>query len=564
MNRKKKINIAVQTFIVIGILLFVNLIGNRYFKRIDLTEDERFSVSEATVSMLDSLDGGVLVTVYFAGEMPTKYQYLQDGIRTFLIELSNYSSGNLNFQFTDPGDDKDIFNHFMSKGLQPFRLVEIKGASSVDKFVLPYAEVSYKGGEPRIVNLVKGCVYNNAEERKPDINVERALQNLEYNLVSTIYALTRPRTATVGILSGHGEYPKEMMADLYPELNEFYNIVDVNLDKNRNLAPDELAVLMVMQPDSALNEREKFELDQYVMRGGKIIFFMDHEIVDFKMDEQASTLTTLRNTNLDDLFMKWGVVLNYEIVEDLRSGYMDVATQSTGQGSAISAKQWTFHPLVFPKGTHPTVRNVSDVLIRFGASIDTFIVDGISKKVLLASSPYTKRRSRVQYINIDQHVARKPDESTYRDGQLVFGITVGGNLRSMYEGRPIPADSFSQGATSPFVAMTRTPGNEQIAIIGDGEFANGEINAGKMYPLPSDNKTMVMNLVDYFTGNEVLTSVRVRKMVARNLNAKAYEGKETTIQAINIILPLLIVIGYGFLRQYLRTRKNRSYQKMIR
>lgn len=560
MNRRRKINIAVQTGIVIGILLFLNLIGSRWFRRVDLTEDERFSVSEATVQMLDSLESGVVITVYFTGEMPTKYKYLEDGIRTFLIELSAYSNGNLNFQFKDPTGDKSIFQYFLSKGHQPFLLVDAKGTARKDVWVLPYAEINYKNGETRIVNLVKGAIFNNAEERKPDINIEKALQDLEYNLVSGIYSLVRPRSATVGFLAGHGEIPRQAMADLLPELNEYYNLVEVNLNRHRRLSPDELQVLVVMQPDTLLTEREKFELDQYLMRGGKIIFLLDHERIDFTIGEQLSTLTSLRNTNLDDFFLKMGLKVNYEIVEDTRCGMLDLSALSAGQGDAKTTKRWTFHPLIFPKGGHPVVRNVSDVLVRFGASIDTFFVSGVSHAPLLLSSPYTRRRPRVQFIDINQHVTAKPDERKYRDGQLIFGLTVKGKLRSLYEGRDIPLDSLSPRPDAEVLTRTATPGVEQVAVIADGEFATGEIIRGQLAPLPGDNKTLLLNLIDYFTGNEMLTRVRVRKVVSREINQDAVKGRETTIQAMNILLPVVIVIAYGILRQYLRNRRNRAHQ----
>lgn len=560
MKRKKLSTTLIETALGIGVTLAVILLSNTFFLRFDLTEDGRYSVSDVSKELLSGLDKEVFITIYYTGNMPPYYKNLEEGLETYLSELENYAGGNLRFQFVDPTGKNDIYKRFLDRGFDAFPINASTSSTELkDLYVLPYAEVSW-GERKRIVDLIKGCIYRRRDNKRLEIDVFKARRNIEYNLITAIYNMTRTKNKTLGLLAGHGEYPREYMADLYQELDAYYNFVRVDLRNGRAIHPEELDALMILQPDTSLSEREKYELDQYLMRGGNLIFCLDQERVDFSIGEQASTLTSLRNTNLDDFFQKNGFKVNYDIVEDLVSGNIDLTTFTSTYGSNFRARPWTFHPLVFRFPDHPVSRNLNDALIRFGSTIDTFYTPNLTKEVILATSAYSRIRSGRQYININQELSKKPDQKLYNKGVKVMGMMIKGKFQSLYEGRPIPTDSNAPALPQEAQLNTSQNGRGRMAIISDGEFPIGERIKGKIAPLPSDNKFFMMNLIDIMSGQEVITSIRMRDIIPRPLDNKKFASRKTRIQILNIVLPLIIVFLIGGLVWFQRIRKRKKYK----
>jgi ABC-2 type transport system permease protein len=558
---KGRLGIAIQLFLVIAIIVILNLFSGSIFKRFDLTDDDRHTISEVSAQYLDTLPDQAFVTIYYGGKLPTHYKQFEDGMRTLLDELTLNSGGHLDYQFVNPGDEPDILNRFAAKGLFPFKVSMSTSYTNQEEVqVLPYAMVTYKQKDV-MINLIHGCIFP-LQQGGLDFDVSCALQRFEYNLLSTLYSLSREKYKTIGLLVGHGEYQKERMSNLYAELDQYYNVIQVDLSRGKAIGPSILDALIVMQPQLALREREKYEIDQYIMRGGKVIFCMDHEILDYSIGEQASTLTDLRATNLDDLFMKWGVKVNYNLVKDMRCGKITAGTYTAAFGDEQRKAFWPWFPMISNLSGHPTTRYLSSLLIRYGASIDTFEMEGIHKTVLFKSSRQSWLKDGRQFINIDQELRVRPDPSLYTAGGQIMGLLLEGTFPSLYMGRSIPRDSLAP--TPPQEAyLSATMGNRkpQVVIISDGEFAVGENAGGRILPLPEENKQFMVNMIDYLTGQDLLTQLRVREFNDRELDPEKIRGNETTLRVLNIGLPILAVILFGLIRFFLRRYKNQRLQK---
>ncbi|MEM7040516.1 MAG: Gldg family protein, partial [Bacteroidota bacterium] len=361
---------------LIGIIVFVNLIGNKLYTRIDLTGDRRHSVSEVSKEIMGNLKSPLFITCYYGGDLPPYYKKFEEGIANYLNELIPYANGNFDFQFVTPKDDPDLLRRFEKMNIKGFE-VSAPTSSSTQKtaLVIPWAELRYNG-RSMMVNLIQSSIY--PRNGVLDFSVELAVQRLEYHLMTVVYNMGREKTNVIGFLSGHGEYPKEAMGELYAELDAFYNMIKVDLRNGKPIGPSNLDLLIVAQPQSALSDREVYELDQYLMRGGKVIFMMDHEKIDWTLGEQMSTLTDLRATNLDELFMKHGLKINYDLVKDLLCGKI-LPSQTSEYGRSNPPKPWVFFPEVQNLSSHPTTRYLRKLLIRYGASIDTFDIEGVKK-----------------------------------------------------------------------------------------------------------------------------------------------------------------------------------------
>lgn len=196
-------NLGLQTVVLIAILLVLNLIGSSRFWRLDLTKEGRFSVSDVSLEVCEKLGTPAVINVYFAGEMPARYRPFQDALETWLTELSIQSDGQIGYDFIDPSGDPEIREEFLKAGWYPFQVSEwLSPTEQKDFLLLPYAKINYKG-EQVIVNLVKGCVYV-LPGGKAEIDVEKAIQNLEYTILSRLYNMSREKSELIGLLTGHG------------------------------------------------------------------------------------------------------------------------------------------------------------------------------------------------------------------------------------------------------------------------------------------------------------------------------------------------------------------------
>lgn len=558
---KAKFSVALQMLIVIGIVVVLNLFSGSIFRRFDLTDDSRHTISEVSESYLDTLPEQAFVTIYYGGDLPTHYKQFEDGMRTLLEELTLSANGHLDYQFVDPGEDKDILQRFAAKGLYPFRLrMPTSYTNQQEVQVLPFAMVTYKQKDV-MINLIHGCTYM-SQEGQPDFDVPCALQRFEYNLLTTIYNLSREKYKTIGLLAGHGEYPKERLSDLYRDIDHYYNVIRVDLHQGKPIGPSILDLLLVLQPQGALTEREKYEIDQYIMRGGKVIFAMDHEILDFTIGEQTSTLTDLRSTNLDDLFMKWGVKLNYNLVKDMQCGMITAGTYTAAYGNEQRKAYWPWFPMIRNLSGHPTTRYLSRLLMRYPASLDTFNIEGIRKTVLFKSSQRSWIKEGRQFINIDQELRARPDVNLYTSGGQIMGLLVEGRFASNYIGRSIPRDSMAPNPPQEaFLAGTMSNRNPQVVFISDGEFAIGEQVGANILPLPEENKLAMVNLIDFMTGQDLLTKLRVRQFNDRELDPEKTRDNELVLRLLNVGLPILLVVLFGVTRYFLRRYKNQRLQQ---
>jgi ABC-2 type transport system permease protein len=556
MKGNSKLNTTIQILLLVGIVVVVNVLAGSFSKRYDLTDDQRHTVSEVSIDLLENLKSSVFVTVYYGGELPTHYKQLEDQIRTLLTEMQRASDYNLDFQFVNPSEDPTIFRRFAEKQLFPFRVsTPTSYTAQTETQVLPYAQITV-GGKDVMINLINNCIMRTPDGQM-DFSVSCALQRFEYNLISSIYNMTREKYKTVGFLVGHDEYPKEATGDLQRDLDHYYNFIRVDLRQGKPIAPSNLDLLIVMQPDSALSDREVYEIDQYIMRGGRVIFLVDNEILDFKIGEQMSTFTFLRNTNLDLLFNKMGVKVNANLIKDMSCGQISLESYTTAFGNEARRQYWPYYPIIRNFSSHPTTRYINSALLRYASSIDTFNVEGVRKTVLFKTSPNSWKKNGVQFINIDQEVRQKPDVSKYVDGGQITGLLLDGTFTSAFALYGAPTDARTPNPPAQKLLQQSLPGQDpRVIIVSDGEIAVADVVNGQARRLPEENKTLMMNLIDYMTGQDVITQLRVRNFHDRMLDPQKVFGNETVIQALNIGLPVVIVILFGIGRTIIRRRRN--------
>ena len=591
--------------IIIVILVFVNLIGSSYFSRIDLTKEGRYSLSAISVETMEKLEYPFYMEIYLEGDFPANIRRFQDALRTTVVELQQYSEGSFDFEFIDPSGNPSLMADLRKRGFPPIPVqVRVSNTETQRKDMFPVAVLHYRDNV-QYVDLLKGCAFPNGQ-----VNFGKAEADLEYKLVSAIRNLNRTRRGLIAVLQGHGEHemtpiiqeaigpdgkPEPRVVDVRTEMRELlndldngYNIAPINLadhTENGEISPS-IDLLMILQPTTAFSEREKYEIDQYLMRGGNVLWILDQEVVDLDLFEKRSTLTQLYDLNLDDLFMHYGVKVNYDLVQDLSCEPTEVFNTEAEQ---FESKRWIFHPLLFSLPNHPVTRNVDAVLLRNAASIDTFPQAGVKKSAFIQSSPYSRTVQGTQFIDLNMLLENPPPQNLFNKGGRIMGLMMEGSFESLFKGREAPTDSvFPQAPSATFLErsdmleqmssrlaaldsnlkdqmltdyLARTGKGRRMAIISDGEFVMGKQFRGKRGNMPYDNKTLLLNTIDYLVGDQTLTDIRSKEVVARRLDPDKIRGKVGLIQGVNLIFPILLVLAFGVVRYLIRKRNQEKVKR---
>lgn len=560
-----------QYILVVALLVALNFLFSGFFRRFDLTKENRYSLSPISTATVDSLRYFMTMQVFIEGDFPPNIRRFQDAVRTTLQELQQYSHGYLDYEFINPIGNKELISELQKQGMPPIPVTIRKaGNETENKQLFPYAILRYRD-KTQYIDLVKGCVLPSAE-----VDFLKAEGDLEYKLIAPMRNLMREMGGNIAFIEGQGETPMEQLGEWVNAVQNGYKVFKFNMRKNpgQGLAPtiteakmrevgkplpeglrfkEGIDILVIAQPDSAFTEREKYELDQYLMRGGNLLFVMSTQKVDMDMYEKRSTLSMLRDVNLDDLFLKYGCKLNYNLLQDLSCEKTEVFMEGPS-GGMFQAVPWIFYPMVYLFPNHPLARNVDNVLLRYANTIDTFHQDGVKKSVFLASSKDSRTLDGQQFINLDQYLQEKPPIPLFRNkGQKIVGVMMEGYFNSLFAGREIPKVADKEDR-APFGAKSALPG--KIVLLADGQFALGKNFRGKRGYIPYDNKVMLMNAIDYLAGDAAITQIRSKDVEVRMLNKEKVINNTTLIRVLNLLLPILIVALFGYLRHLLRKRKH--------
>ncbi|GIV24352.1 MAG: hypothetical protein KatS3mg026_0044 [Bacteroidia bacterium] len=302
------------------------------------------------------------------------------------------------------------------------------------------------------------------------------------------------------------------------------------------------AAILVLGPDSAFTEREKYELEQYLLRGGRLLWLVDFQRINLS---ESTALTQLRELGLDDLFFRWGWRPGYDLVQDFSCGYIEVI-RGYYNGPLWGAEKWLYYPIVYIFPPHPITRTVDAVLFRYAGSVDTLPRPGLRHTILALSSPLSRSVKGTQLIDINLLLKSPPSPEAFRGkGFRPMAVLSEGVFESVFQDREPPTDAFAPSPpTARFLPRSGLPG--KAILITDGELAlPAEVQGRSADYTPLDNLTFLLNCVDYLTGEIALTQVRSRSVQIRRLNPEWLRRHTLLIQALNLGGPLVLMIAVG-------------------
>jgi len=556
MKNKKRDLTALTLSILVIVLL--NVVASFVFHRFDLTSEKRYTLSDATKNLLGKLDETVYVKVYLEGDFPAGFKRLRDETREMLDEFRTYSNNNIEYEFIDPSENPDkkqqneVYKQLFDKGLQPTNL-EVKEESGTSQQVIwPGALVSYKGHEApwQLLKTQLGV--------SPEGQLNNSVQALEYEFASTIRSLTTTINNEIGFIEGHGELDTLYVDDIKNALGQFYGLKRVKIDGQLD-ALDGLAAIVVAKPDTTFSKEDKFVIDQFIMRGGKVLWCID--ALETRIDSLARngrTLAVPYDLGLEEMLFKYGARINQNMVLDLQSSALPVNTAYRGQAPKIELKPWIYSPVILPTQKHPIVKNLDAIKLDFTSSIDFVEAPGIEKTVLLTTSKNSKTINAP--VRVDMRIMQfRQEEAQFKNPKQPVAVLLEGEFESVFRNRAFPPEFLKE------YEFKKKGVHNKMIVIADGDVIRNDVqtSSGKPYPLGYDkytnqtfgNKDFILNCVNYLCDDSGLISVRSRELTLRLLDKKKIKTERLKWQLINTCVPLLLVLLYGVIHFIRRKRK---------
>ena len=557
----KRLTALLWLAIVLTSVVLINALGQHYYTRIDLTEEGRYTITEPTREMLRGLDDVVYVDVYLDGDMPAGFQRLKRSIRETLEEFRVHGGRNLQYQFIDPWQAEsgqarqEFFKSLSDLGIQPINAIDPKADQRTEKYLFPGAVISF-GGQELGVMLLNGSKGASAQEQ-----LNQSVEGVEYELASAISKLTTVERETIGILRGHGELSGLEITGVVTPLTEFYNVLPVTINGQEDLR--DLDALIVAKPVEAFTESEKYYLDQYLMRGGNMLWCLD--LMEVYMDSAGGegTASIPYELNLEDQLFRYGLRINYDLIADAQSGsYPAVAGELNGQPQ-IRMMPWPFFVLANNYATHPITSNLDAVYARFVSTIDTIMVPGVAKTLLIQSSPYSKVMGSPVRVNIND-MRGLLDQNSFSGGPQPFAYLLEGKFPSLYRNRLLPEGIRDENFLADGAATGR------LIVVADGDILRNEVNprTGEPLPLGMDpflqeqfaNQDFLLNSIAYLLDADGIINARNKEIKIRPLDPVKLENERSRWQFINLVVPILVLVLFGIFKWFLRRRNfSRKY-----
>ncbi|MCF8243628.1 MAG: gliding motility-associated ABC transporter substrate-binding protein GldG [Saprospiraceae bacterium] len=557
---KKRNQSLLRLGLIVGIALFANVLGNVFFTHFDLTEDKRFTLSEPTLKMMKNLDAEVYINVMLAGDFNAGFKRLQRSVTEMLDDFKS-ESGFITYNYTNPGEGTvDEINarrtELAKDGIVPTNLRIKTTEGTEEKFIYPYAKISYKG-RTAVVDLLD----EEAVGANPDEKLNTSISQLEYKFANAFHKLESGAKEVIAFTMGHGELNERERADLVRSLRAYYEVGTFKLD-SATIIPSEVKTLIVAKPKAPFSDRDLFLLDQYVMNGGTVLWLIDPLNVELdSLRNQNSYIARDYPLNINDMLFKYGARVNPDLVLDLQCSKIPMVIDQKG---SMDLFPWYYFPVIVPNSNHPLVRNLDGINLYFPSSIDTIKTKTpVKKTILLTTSDHSKLQPNITRLNFE--ILRYGDEITasFDQKNIPVAVLLEGVFPSFFENR----------VTTEMQAGLQQIGQEykaqsaptRMVVVADGDVARNFVNAKTGQPLalgfnPIDrftysNKDFLLNAVEYLRDDVGIIAARGREVKLRLLDTQKAKDEETFWTLLNIGGPLVLLGVFGFVFTWLRKRK---------
>lgn len=560
MNSKKQY--LLQLLLILGILLTLNVLSEYFHFSLDLTEEKKYTLSDATKRIVADVDDIIYVKVLLEGTFPAGFKRLQNSVKDILQEFRKINP-NIEFEFEDPSDGSvEEINErrkaLSEQGINPVNLRLFENDERTEKLIYPVAVIN-KGNRAIPINLLE----NEIAGATPEENINNSINLIEYKLANGIQKMGVYKKPIIMFTEGHGELDTLETMDLEIAIQSFYTSGRLDLNNVVNISP-EIGLLIIARPRSPFSDQEKFKIDQYVMNGGKVMFFL--EKLDAHIDSisgRPQYVPREYDLNLDDLLFKYGARVNNDLVMDLESTRIPLAVGQMGNRPQLELFPWYYHPAVSARSDHPVVKNLDRIDFRFPNSIDTIKTStNVDKTILLTSSPYT--RYQMSPVQLSFEILRyEPDPSLFDKDPKNLAVLLEGTFPSLYSNRV--SESMLDGLNDLGLEFKESSVPTSILVVSDGDIPRNPVNrtTGQFNALGFNiyekyrfaNKDFMVNAIEYMLDKYGVIEARSKDVKLRLLDTVRAKEEKKKWQLINIGLPLIFLLIFGLIFFWARKKK---------
>ena len=544
-----------QWHIILGLaalVLIYFLLIQKFNWQWDVTSDKRYTLSKAGKEVVKNTGKPTNIIVFLKGDFPAYFKKLEAETKNLLADFKEQNK-QIDFVFINPNEQgEEYIGQLIKKGIEPSRISVKKSGKLEQILIFPWAVV--KQGESEI--LVP--LLSNSYSASPEEQVQKSIENLEYNFANALYLLQQKKDKKIAVLKGNGELADIYIADFLKSLGEKYRLAPFTLDsieKNPQKTLKGLKffdLLIMAKPTEKFSEKEKYALDQYLMSGGKMLMLIDG--VKAHKDTlmyHGKTYALNAELNLTDFLFNYGLRINPQLVKDIVAAPVVLKVGETGNRPQLEQFPWFYSPLIRPEQDNPIGKNVDMVLTDFPSPMDT-LKNQLKKTVLLKTSPKTQLVGVPVEINFSE-IGKKPDLNKFRDGSQILGVLLEGKFKSAYQGRVKP---FS-------IENPKEEKQNAMIVISDGDIIKNQVDKNrplelgfdKWSKMKYDNKLFLMNAVDYLLDSSGLISLKNKKIQFVLLDQNKAIAEQRKIQLVNLLFPLFVIALFTYLFHLYRKKK---------
>ena len=570
-NLKK--NQLISFAITLIVIVTINIIASFVYTRFDLTSEKRYTLSDTSKEILKNLDDYVYFRVYLEGDFPAGFKKLRKETKEMLDEFRAYSKF-VDYEFINPSESNDAaernetYKLLYQSGLNPTEIAMQTKAGAQQLIIWPCALVSYQEKE-KPLDLLDTHIGENSNQV-----LNNSAQNLEYKLISSIKELSQEKQPSIAFIEGHGELNENEVYDITRTLQKKYKVERISLNEqvtalnSRTATHDSTIVIssnydaiVIAKPTKPFSEKDKFIIDQYVMHGGKILWLVDPVFATMdSLQMSESTIGNTLNINLDDMFFKYGLRLNSNLLLDLNCAKIALRTGQMGGQAQIEFFPWYYFPLLNAGSDNSIVKNINPIKADFISSIDPVMSDSDVQKIpLLKTSNYTNISSTPAYITLGM-LRQKPDQRMFAKKSQNVAYLLKGEFESLYANRMTTSIMESKE-----IGFKTSSEPTSMIVVADGDIIRNQFHIPKGYPLPLGfdqytqitygNKDFIENAISYLVDGEGLIEIRSRELKIRLLDMNKINNDALLWQIINVVWPSAIMVILGFILAFIRKRK---------
>ena len=557
---------------LIAFFVAVIFISSLLHAKLDLTQEKRYSLSNATKKLLNNLNEEVEIQIFLTGNLSSGFKKLKIATEELLENYRDYSNGNLHYTFIRPGEGLSdsakslLYDSLARLGIIPIHYIKVNEEDTSKTQIFPSAIIKYNN-KIMPIDLMSG---KSGMDEESTLNYSEAL--LEFKFDDAINKLTTSAFPIVAYAAGNGE-PAIDFANkkLDPNIFDLLNLMRKNyrfgvIDLNKSiLNADTINALLIVKPATAFSEQEKLKIDQYIMNGGKVVWFIDKLYAEFDslLRSKSDFVAFDKGLNIDDQLFKYGVRINGDLLQDLKCAKQPLVTGNVGGKPRIERVPFPYYPLLSSTSNHPISKNLDDVLSIFPSSIDTVKANGITKTILLASDTLSRTISTPAIVSL-QSIKSEDDIKYFEKSYVPVAVLLEGKFASLYANRFTDQikDSIEQLIGAPFLSSAKK--TSQQIVVSDADIVTNVVTQTQG-PLPMGtqefenyqfaNREFFLNCMDYLVGDASILETRSKDYTLRLLDKTKISEQKTMWQFINIVIPVLLVLLTGGFIQWHRRKK---------